>query len=80
MQLNLKTKLSFGLSFLFVVILLFGGLGIFYISKLKVDANRIIQNNHETLVYTNNMLKAIDSGGKDSLVSVSYTHLTLPTN
>ncbi len=72
MQLNLKTKLSFGLSFLFVVILLFGGLGIFYISKLKVDANRIIQNNHETLVYTNNMLKAIDSGGKDSLVLIEF--------
>lgn len=57
---KLKTKLSLGLLFLFVVILVFGILGIFYITRLKNDANRIIQNNHETLVYTNHMLRELN--------------------
>ncbi|HEX3023569.1 MAG TPA: ATP-binding protein [Chitinophagaceae bacterium] len=60
MKLRLKTKLIFGLVFLFVVILLFGILGIFYIEKLSNDTNNIIKNNYETLVYNNNMMKALD--------------------
>ncbi|GAC1437771.1 MAG: ATP-binding protein [Sediminibacterium sp.] len=60
MAMKLKTKLSFGLSFLFVVILVFGILGIYYINRLSSDADKIIKNNHETLVYDNNMLKALD--------------------
>ena len=60
MKLRLKTKLGFGLGFLFIVILLFGILGIFYINKLSSDTNTIIKNNYETLVYNNNMLKALE--------------------
>ncbi len=60
MKLRLKTKLGFGLGFLFIVILLFGILGIFYINKLSSDTNNIIKNNYETLVYNNNMLKALE--------------------
>jgi len=60
MKLRLKTKLIFGLGFLFIVILLFGILGIFYVNKLSSDTNNIIKNNYETLVYNNNMLKALE--------------------
>ncbi len=60
MKLRLKTKLIFGLGFLFIVILLFGILGIFYVNKLSGDTNNIIKNNYETLVYNNNMLKALE--------------------
>ena len=60
MKLRLKTKLILGLGFLFIVILLFGILGIFYIQKLSTDTNNIIKNNYETLVYNNNMLKALE--------------------
>ncbi len=60
MKLRLKTKLIFGLGFLFIVILLFGILGIFYINRLSSDTNNIIKNNYETLVYNNNMLKALE--------------------
>ena len=60
MRINLKTKLIISLGFLFLVILLFGILGVFYVNKLSTDAENIIKNNYETLVYSNSMLKAID--------------------
>ncbi len=66
---RLKTKLSAGLTFLFTVILLFGILGIASISRLSHESNQVLQNNHESIVYSNNMLKALDNAGiqKDAL-------------
>lgn len=61
MATRLKTKLSIGLVFLFTVILLFGILGLFYINRLSNDASLVLKNNHESLVYCNNMLKALES-------------------
>ncbi len=58
---KLKTKLSIGLIFLFVVILLFGILGIISINKLSNDNSLVLKNNHESLVYSNNMLKALEN-------------------
>lgn len=57
---KLKTKLSLGLSFLFTVILVFGVLGIFYINRLSNDAAKVLKNNHESLVFCNDMLKALE--------------------
>ena len=66
---KLKTKLSLGLSFLFLVILAFGSLGYFYIDKLSSDAAKVLMNNHESLVYCNEMLKALEDvpGDKKAL-------------
>lgn len=58
---KLKTKLSLGLSFLFTVILVFGALGIFYINRLSNDAAKVLRNNHESLVFCNNMFKALEN-------------------
>jgi PAS domain S-box-containing protein len=58
---HLKTKLSLGLIFLFIIILLFGILGIASINKLSNDASQILQNNHESVVYCSNMLNVLDS-------------------
>lgn len=58
---RLKTKLSLGIGFLFLVIVVFGIFGMVSISRLKQDAERVLKNNYETLVYNNNMLKALDS-------------------
>jgi len=57
---KLKTKLTVGIGFLFIVILVFGILGITSIYKLSNDTNKILTNNYETLVYNNNMLKALE--------------------
>jgi signal transduction histidine kinase len=57
---RLKTKLSIGLVFLFIVILSFGILGIVNINKLSREFNLVLKSNHESIVYSNNMLKALD--------------------
>lgn len=57
---RLKTKLSLGLIFLFVVIVLFGVLGLFYINRLSEDGRLVLQNNHESLVYCNRMMQALE--------------------
>lgn len=57
---KLKAKLTVGIGFLFIVILVFGILGIVSITKLNGDADNILKNNYETLVYDNNMLKSLD--------------------
>ncbi len=61
MSLKLKTKLSIALVFLFVVILLFGILGILSINRLGSDTALVLKNNHESLLYCNNMLKALEN-------------------
>jgi len=57
---KLKNKLTLGLVFLFVLIVSFGGLSMYYIQRLKIDANRILKNNQETLLFCSNMLNALE--------------------
>ena len=57
---RLKTKLIIGLGFLFLVILVFGILSIASINRLKNNADQVLKNNYETLVYNNNMLEALN--------------------
>ena len=61
MSVRLKTKLSVGLLFLFIVILLFGVLGLFYINRLSNEERQVLQNNYESLVYCNRMLAALEN-------------------
>jgi competence protein ComGC len=61
MSMKLKTKLSLGLIFLFIIILLFGILGILSINRLGRDTDMVLKNNHESLMYCNNMLKALET-------------------
>jgi len=61
MRMKLKTKLSIGLIFLFTVILLFGIVGILSINRLGKDTALVLKNNHESLMYCNNMLKALET-------------------
>jgi PAS domain S-box-containing protein len=60
MIVKLKTKLSLGLVFLFIVILLFGVLGLFYINRLSDEGRLVLKNNHESLLYCNRMLQALE--------------------
>lgn len=63
---RLKTKLSIGIGFLFFAILASGMLGLFSINLMKKDARLILEDNYETLVYSNNMLKLLDQFKNDS--------------
>jgi len=57
---KLKNKLTLGLVFLFVIIVSFGALSTYYIQRLSSDANQILKNNQETLLYCSNMLNALE--------------------
>jgi PAS domain S-box-containing protein len=57
---RLKTKLSIGIGFMFFAILASGLLGLYSINGMKKDARLILEDNYETLVYSNNMLKLLD--------------------
>ncbi|MBA4166558.1 MAG: HAMP domain-containing protein [Chitinophagaceae bacterium] len=63
---RIKTKLSLGTGFLFIVILIFGILSMASINRLKNDAGMILQNNYETLVYCNSMIDALDKMNGDT--------------
>jgi PAS domain S-box-containing protein len=60
MSVRLKTKLSLGLVFLFIVIVLFGVLGLFYINQLSKEGRQVLQNNQESLLYCNRMLQSLE--------------------
>lgn len=59
-KMNIKTKLTFGLLFLFVVIICFGALGIFYVNRLSNDSSKILKDNQISVEYCSQMLKALD--------------------
>jgi two-component system, NtrC family, sensor histidine kinase KinB len=64
---RIKAKVALGVVFLFVVIVVVGGLGLFYLSKLSEDARKILSNNYESLVHTQSIIKSCDSLHVDSL-------------
>jgi len=59
---KLKNKLTLGITFLFVLIVSFGSLSIVYINRLSNDAGKILKDNEESLLYSNTMLKAMETG------------------
>ncbi|MBC8034250.1 MAG: HAMP domain-containing protein [Chitinophagaceae bacterium] len=77
---RLKTKLSIGIGFLFIVILIFGILGLVSINQLKNNSRLILQNNYETLVYSNNMMKALDKSADTSFLRIFEENLNLQEN
>jgi len=57
---SLKTKLTLGLGFLFLIIFGLAAYNSFNIQQLSREADRILKDNYDTLVYCKNMLVALD--------------------
>ena len=57
---SLRTKLTVGLGFLFAIILGLAFYSSFEIQGLSKDAERILRDNYDSLVYCKNMLVALD--------------------
>ena len=62
---TVKQKIRWGTLFLFLLLLLLGGTGIFYIVRLKNDSGIILRNNYESLDYCHQMQRALDSISQD---------------
>src|SRR5438874_827822 len=60
MALKIKSKVAFGVVFLFFLLTLVGSVSYFYFNKFTTGAKTILQDNYETLGYTYNMLQALD--------------------
>jgi hypothetical protein len=56
----LKTKLSLGIGFLFIIIFALAGFCSYYIQKLSYESDNILKNNYNSIVYSKNMLLALD--------------------
>ena len=69
MHMVLKTKLSLGIGFLFVIIFAVAGFCSYYIQKLSRESDNILKNNYQSLVYTKNMFQALD----DMNTAISYS-------
>ena len=60
---SLRTKLTIGLGFLFCIIFALAIYSSFQIQQLSKDANNILKDNYNSLVYCKNMLVALDDMG-----------------
>ena len=56
----LKTKLSLGLGFLFLIIFTLVGFCSYYVGKLGHEADSILKDNYDSIVYSRNMLSGLD--------------------
>ena len=60
MKFKIRTKVLFGILFIFVEFLLIGALSIYYISTIKYSSELAIKNNYRSVHYSENMIQAID--------------------
>lgn len=63
MATTVKLKIRLGTLFLLVLLLLFGGVAIYHLVRLKNDAKEILADNYESLDYCNAMQSSLDSLG-----------------
>jgi hypothetical protein len=68
---TLKTKLSWGLGFLFLIIFTLVGFCSYYIGRLSQESENILKDNYNSIVYANNMLSGLDDM-KTSISSIMY--------
>lgn len=62
---TIKLKLSLALGFLFAVMLLLGGLGMYYLNQLSDDARAILKDNYTSLQFVGGMQKALLTRNSD---------------
>ncbi len=58
---TVKNKIRLGTIFLFLLVMSSGGVGIFYLVKLRQETNNILRANYESLQYAHRMQIALDS-------------------
>jgi NtrC-family two-component system sensor histidine kinase KinB len=68
---TLKTKLSWGLGFLFLIIFTLVGFCSYYVGKLSMESENILKDNYNSIVYAKNMLAGLDDM-KTSIDSIMY--------
>lgn len=67
---KIKTKVATGVIFLFFLILIIGGLGLYYLKSLSQDSQNILVANYESLEYTKRVIENCDSLKLDSVGAI----------
>ena len=83
---TVKQKIRLGTLFLFLLLLLSGGVGIYHLVRLKNDAKEILKDNYESLDYGHAMQRALDNkplmvtaaAQFDSLLKLQEANITEP--
>jgi len=84
---TVKNKIRLGTLFLFFLVLVSGGVGIYHLVRLKEDATQIIKNNYESLDYCHTMMALLESptlpgntkfARFDSLLRLQENNITEP--
>jgi len=68
---TLKKKLTFGLGFLFLILFVLVIFYSYYIGKLSNDAENILKDNYKSLVYSKNMISALE-GTRTAITSIVF--------
>ena len=71
MALSVKNKIWFGTSFLFFLLLIIGGTGIYYMAKLKQQGKNVLQANYESLSFCHTMQDELNDMENDHSISVN---------
>jgi NtrC-family two-component system sensor histidine kinase KinB len=71
MPLNVKNKIRLGTLFLFLLLLLTGGTGIYFMVKLKAEAKAVLQDNYESLSYCHTMQQQLNKLETDYSQSIN---------
>lgn len=74
---SIKTKVTLGVLFLFVVILTIGGLALYYMQRLSHDSTNILTDNYETLQYTKEIIAQCDRLEADSALAMAAIEKSL---
>ncbi len=61
MALSVRRKIQFGTLFLFLLLMLTGGAGIYFTATLKQEAKEVLQDNYESIAYCHTMQQQLDS-------------------
>ncbi|MEG1684801.1 MAG: ATP-binding protein [Bacteroides sp.] len=69
---KIKTKLTYGIGVLFVMIMLLGLLSVSYVSKLSRDTQNIYVENNNSLDYARNMLSELENINFDKAAAQSF--------
>ncbi|TDQ11266.1 ATP-binding protein [Pedobacter metabolipauper] len=57
---KIKTKLRLGFGFLFLVVLIFGGLSLYYMNRISVSAKVVLKDNYKSLKYSGKMRAVLE--------------------
>ncbi len=71
MALSVKKKIWLGTLFLFLLLLITGGVSIYYMAKLKAEGKNVLQDNYESLSYSHTMQQQLNNAERGNTRSIN---------